>query len=260
MEMLKEQLWRLGYTDEEISVYATALSLGSVNALSVSRTTGIPRTTVYLLFESLVAKGLFMHRTAGEGEEKDRRAYDLCPPEYILRQAEARRHELQEVVTTVRHELPQLRALYDAGQGKPVMRYYETDVEILPVFRRLAQSGSLLLISLHEPHDGSAVHRVVGDVRHEMTDALCSGREIVLDVQGNYPYVAQTSSGRHEIRFLPRESHAPTVSIVSDTSVCHIVPRPSGGISLLHIDSPPLALSETIRFGYLWERARPHTG
>ena len=58
MEFLKNNLLQLGLTEEESIIYIDSIETQATTVLEYAQNTGIPRTTVYLLVESLIKKGL----------------------------------------------------------------------------------------------------------------------------------------------------------------------------------------------------------
>ena len=68
MHDLKKILLSVNLTEEEITVYFAALQPDNATILKISQHTNIPRTTVYVVIESLISKG-FMHEVT-EGKKK----------------------------------------------------------------------------------------------------------------------------------------------------------------------------------------------
>ena len=66
MDTLHNNLITLGLSDEEIQVYLAALEHGSISVLEIAKATNIPRTTVYLLIDSLVKHGLLKLMVKGK--------------------------------------------------------------------------------------------------------------------------------------------------------------------------------------------------
>lgn len=64
--MINEILKQLGFNEKEVSVYLTILEHGKITPASVSRLTGINRTTVYSIAKDLVEKGVIVEDLGGK--------------------------------------------------------------------------------------------------------------------------------------------------------------------------------------------------
>ncbi|HYF29135.1 MAG TPA: helix-turn-helix domain-containing protein [Candidatus Paceibacterota bacterium] len=103
----------LGLGANEAAVYIAMLSLGPATVLSISRASGVKRTTIYNVLESLKQKGLV--RTDVRGFKQ---LYAAEHPKKLESMLEQRRGALLDL-------LPELEAQFDLKRGESFIKYYE---------------------------------------------------------------------------------------------------------------------------------------
>jgi sugar-specific transcriptional regulator TrmB len=103
----------LGLSENESRVYMTSLSLGPASVLSIARATGIRRTTVYPVIDSLKNKGLM--RTNVEGLKKH---FSAEHPDKLQGMLELKKHSLTDC-------MPELLSLYNLQGDESTIRFYE---------------------------------------------------------------------------------------------------------------------------------------
>ena len=117
-EKLLTFLTTIGLTNDEASVYLSALSMGQTTILKLSRATNIKRTTIYGIVDSLKLKGLMRIELKGL-----KQLYVAENPEKLEISLKAKQRELKQ-------ELPELLALYNLKGGESVIKYY-TGFEVM---------------------------------------------------------------------------------------------------------------------------------
>jgi len=110
---LLETLVTYGLSDKEALVYLTSLEIGSSTVLKIARFCGIKRSTVYLIIDSLVKKGLMSIEI--KGFKKSYKAENPDHLEYVLNEKK------QELLKN----LPFFHEIYDKEKGDSFIRYYE---------------------------------------------------------------------------------------------------------------------------------------
>jgi HTH-type transcriptional regulator, sugar sensing transcriptional regulator len=123
--VLQTILTGLGLTENESAVYLAALSLGPTTVLKLARTTGIKRTTVYSVVDSLKQQGLMVLEIQGF-----KQYYAAEHPDKLDRIVDERRAKLK-------HALPELAALYNVRGGESFIKYYEGLEAIKSVYESL---------------------------------------------------------------------------------------------------------------------------
>lgn len=102
-----------GLTEKEAAVYFAALTLGPATVLRIARSSGLKRTTVYSVVESLRQKGLMAEEIRGF-----RKVYTAEPPERLSDLIEARK-------TSFSLLLPEFAALYKFPASEGTIKFFE---------------------------------------------------------------------------------------------------------------------------------------
>lgn len=111
-EKLLKLLEDIGLNTNEANVYLSSLSLGPTTVLKISKSSGIKRSTVYDVIDSLKEKGLM--RVELNGFKK---IYNCENPERLEAILETRKREFSA-------KLPELMSLYKLEGGESSIKYY----------------------------------------------------------------------------------------------------------------------------------------
>lgn len=118
--MLEKLLEKLGLSEKESKVYLAALELGQESVQNIAKKAEVNRPTAYFILERLMELGLVSTLEHGKKTlfvaENPKELESLLEDEH--RQIESRKNELKE-------SMNQLLAIYNAKEGKPVVRYFE---------------------------------------------------------------------------------------------------------------------------------------
>lgn len=246
MELLKEQLVAVGLTPDEIVIYLSILDAGSDSILHLSQNTGIPRTTVYLLIESLVEKKIVSEVVDGK-----KKRYTVASPQEIVVYAQNKKKKLVESIDILQKELPQLQALYNLNAGKPRVRYYTGKREVKRVFDEALTSEEIFL------HCMSLEGReIMGDILDEYIEQLAKklvfSKQIISDSKENQGFKKQYETARNQIMCLENKYMTSADYILFGTNVAYMTYTDSTPHCVL-IDDPHIAHFEKVRFNLLWE-------
>ncbi len=114
------QLKNIGLSDKEARVYLAMLELGPSSVMDIASKAGVNRPTAYVEIDSLKKKGLASTQPKGS-----KRLFAPESPEqlefYLIRENQkmaSRQVLLNEV-------LPELRTMFNLGEKKPVVRFFE---------------------------------------------------------------------------------------------------------------------------------------
>lgn len=111
--MIQKELQNAGLDERESKVYLACLELGEAGATDISRKTGIKRTTVYLLIESLQEKGL-----VGSVKKGNRTLYVSEDPRKIVEKMDQKKNAIERV-------MPELLSMANVLDKKPKIKYFE---------------------------------------------------------------------------------------------------------------------------------------
>lgn len=118
---INEVLLNFGFTDKEISVYLSLLELEIATASQVADASGINRSTVYVVIESLQKRGLI----STQKEEESITKYTAAPPERLLQLAEEETKKYKNIVGQIHSILPEIKSKYPGNKMRPRVRFYE---------------------------------------------------------------------------------------------------------------------------------------
>jgi len=117
---LINELQKIGLSDKEAKVYLTMLELGQVSVQEISKKSGVNRATTYVILDSLMQKGLC------STYHKDKKEFYMAEsPERIISVLELHKNEIDEQQKQIIELMPQLKAIYNKQESKPVVRFFE---------------------------------------------------------------------------------------------------------------------------------------
>ncbi len=118
--MFEKFLQDLGLSEKEAKVYVSLLQVerGSINELAEK--TGINRTTVYPVLETLSKKGL-----VSEAHEGKKITYQAEPPERLETYVERQKVLLNEKASRLKEMIPQMKSIQREQGERPVVKFYE---------------------------------------------------------------------------------------------------------------------------------------
>jgi len=118
--MIEKFLKNIGLNEKEIAVYLELLKVESDSALSLSKKTGILRTSTYPIIESLEEKGLVSRVKKGKKIN-----FQAEAPERIGAYIESQRIKLEEQIRLADDFIPQLKSISRQTGEKPIVKIYE---------------------------------------------------------------------------------------------------------------------------------------
>lgn len=240
--ILLKTLESLGLSETEASVYLAALSLGPSSILSLSRTSGIKRTTVYSVVGALRQKGLMTREIRGW-----KTLFAPERPERLTGIVEEKKANLAKA-------LPDLSSLYNLRGGDGAIRFYDGLQAVKSVYESLLED-----IRSHEDY------LIVSDLKQWLSlDAEFfqdfTERRAKLPI--NIRMLAQPSDAarthkKHEraynetIRFLPEGTELTTnLVIIPRRVVIHQLVSP---IFAMVVENPNMVRLHREQFEIIWK-------
>ncbi len=126
-EKLQKVLEQMGLSEHEAAIYLSALSLGPSPILSLARSSGVKRTTVYSVLNSLQKKGLMFREVRGW-----KTLFAAERPEKLEAIIESKKNDLARA-------LPDLSALYNLRGEEGTIRFYDGLEAVKSVYESLIQ-------------------------------------------------------------------------------------------------------------------------
>lgn len=247
MDTLKHNLNTLGLSEEEISVYISALSSGSITVLELARITKIPRTTVYLLIDSLTEKGL-LHLTA----DCKKKFYVPASPSELIIMATKKREQLEKSIASLDRELPQLQALYNVSHQKPKIRYYEGVEEVKKIYE-----DSLSAEKIYFQHMSEKGRGLMGEYGEKywarLMQKMIHTKQIIAENDKNRAYIQNEPTQRNQIICIPAKYSTTIDYIIYADTVAFITYKESIPVGVV-ISDPEIVHFEKVRFMMVWEK------
>lgn len=111
--MLQNTLEKLGLEPKEAKLYLALLELGEAHIVDISRKSGLKRTTVYNILDSLKLRGLVSQTKKGKKEI------------YIAEDPRSIGEDIKEKEALFEKSLPELLSIANFMEKKPSIRYFE---------------------------------------------------------------------------------------------------------------------------------------
>lgn len=133
------RLANFGLSEKEALAYIALLGFGTATAREVSRSSGLNRSTAYVLLEALAKKGL-----ASTTQEEKNRYYTASPPERLIQALEDEAKQATEKLGDARNILPELKSIYVGVGPKPKVTFYEGERGIESVYEDTLSSSETI--------------------------------------------------------------------------------------------------------------------
>lgn len=138
---MEEELKAYGLSEKEIKIYVSCLKTGSITANRISELTGIRRSTVYEVIESLKKKGLII------SFKKEKKYYfEASKPKVLI-------DSLSEKEKLIRRILPELNKISKSLTEKPTISLYEGKVGIRNAVNEMLNSKEILIYGASKEGD-----------------------------------------------------------------------------------------------------------
>lgn len=115
-----KQLEEFGLSGKEALTYLALLELEISTVSELANTTGVNRTSTYVVLESLKKKGL-----VSTSEDKAVQSYIAISPDMLLFEAQNRALQAQEIKDKISSMVPELKALHKDTKTKPKVKVFE---------------------------------------------------------------------------------------------------------------------------------------
>ncbi|QQS44682.1 hypothetical protein IPM65_03750 [Candidatus Roizmanbacteria bacterium] len=245
MDNLKQNLINLGLSEEEITIYLSTLEHGSATPLELARNTGIPRTTVYLLIDSLVDKKLL-----SLSSDMKKKQYIPTSPEGLIHLAQIKKEQMQETLHSLRTELPQLHALYRLYHTQPKIAYYQGTDEIIKLFKEAVKHEKIYLYVLSQEF-ASFFGTPMNTFRDEVRKGMLYTKEILSETVENLQYQKDKSSIRNQVILLPKSDVINIDSLLFGDKVIFLTYK-NGQPHATVINDKDIQSFEAIKFNVIW--------
>ncbi len=134
--MVAEKLKEFGLSEKEVKIYLALLKLGACIVRDIAKESGIKRSTVYVILESLLKRGL-----VSIIERRGAKLYNPAPPEELIRHLEATVKKYTAFVDAARTLLPEMQSLKQRekeqkeNDSKPRIKLFEGQEGVRTVYK-----------------------------------------------------------------------------------------------------------------------------
>ncbi len=242
---LNRALVAFGFDDKEALLYLAGIELGEATVLELSRLTKLPRTTLYLMLESLCRRGYFRLKNL-----QGRKKFVANPPDLFVKHLADRQEKFREI-------LPMFEALKANDPGSVGVTIYEGTEGFKQFWQQIFRSGvkeyCLLTTGVHmldyvkEPYL----------MKHIIDERLRRGirsRQLVVETAESKKFVRRDSSELRESRFLPPNAQIPATMLLFGNDVAFITTRKENSVIL--VTSGDVSVTLRTMFELLWSGAR----
>ena len=200
MDHLISELVSLGLSEKEAGAYLALLELSPATIQDAAARAGANRTTMYLLVDALVRRGMVSMTTHGK-----KQLFVAEPPERLLTILRLQRRELEEKERELMSAIPLLNAVHNARSEKPKVRYYE------------GADGVRTVRALLSEETGECVQIVPVDRSASVTELVSGRTDHFAELEaGRIPFRALVVMERPDPDLVPRVPNA-RMRVVSST-------------------------------------------
>jgi sugar-specific transcriptional regulator TrmB len=118
--MFEKYLQEIGLSEKEAQVYLALLQVDNESIQDLAKRSGINRTTVYPVLETLENKGLVSEVQVGKKVH-----YEAAPPERLETFVERQKVVLQERSERLKDVIPQIKSVQREEGERPVIKFFE---------------------------------------------------------------------------------------------------------------------------------------
>lgn len=248
---LRQDVYRkLGLGKNEAKVYLALLQMGETTMAELVKRLELPRSTCYLLIESLGKKGLITQTKRGK-----RTYLAAASPEKLRSLVIEKEQETKEQRQFVESILPQLISL-SHDKDRPKIQYFTGKEGVKAIFEDLLTSGEVkdyYIGSLEKVVD-IVGERYMKNWMHRRVEAGIFSYGVRIKTE-ELPARAYRSSRKmmREIRFAPKDFESPQYIAIYGDNVAMISSK-GEGFGLI-IKSNDLAKTQKSLFDVLWKES-----
>ncbi len=248
--MLKNLLSGLNFSEKESLVYLALLEVGSGKAQEIAKKTGLNRTTVYDIFETLMQKGLVSKFKKGSAT-----LFNALEPKHLLtyldREKEEQSKKIEKQKQKVSELLPQLISLQNIFTDKPKVQFFEGEKGMREAYEDTLTADGILLgySNLETIHEG--LPNFFPEYYKRRVEKKIFGRGILPRNKISLERTTHNQEEMRDVRFLPDEdmTFSPEINIYNNKI---LITSWKEKMAIL-IESKELADLQRLTFNLLWE-------
>lgn len=133
--MFEKYLQEIGLSEKEAVIYLALLQVDATSVIDIANKTRINRSTVYVVLEGLMKKGLVSETQIGKKVH-----YQAEPPERLETFVERQKTILEEHQKRLKDIIPQIKSVQRETGERPLIKYFEGKEGIVSSMEELYES------------------------------------------------------------------------------------------------------------------------
>lgn len=247
---MKELFKRLELNDKETQTFLKMLELGAQPVSVIARHVGIPRSTMYLVLESLKKAQLI-----DEFERKGIRYAKAVLVKELPGVLRAKERQIEQTLKILEEALPALEALENKLSITPHVKFFEGKEAVMKMYE------SVLTEKMFDTFFNPAlVKHVMPEYHFKIPETIrekkLKVRELLVPGPEAEEYEQRFASNHHQIRLFP-----PSAIFESDTIICpekiYMISYGEKDLSAIEIYNQSLAKTQRVIFEELWNKIEP---
>jgi sugar-specific transcriptional regulator TrmB len=232
-------------------VYQASLELGEATIQQIAQKANIPRSTTYLIIDELIIQGLMATTKQGL------KTYAVAEtPQKLLSLVESKQRDLEKSKIVIQDLLPELEAVHNNQQDKPMVRFYRGFEGIKSILEQSLESNKMYVIcSGGQQVMDTKLEQYMYNVYLPETDKRSiKTREIIAQDEDSERYLKLYKSSNHDIRLSQRPPSPDHLDkLIFDNKVAILAYDDLMGTV---IEQQSIANFEKLLFEDLWSEAR----
>ncbi|MFN7160439.1 MAG: TrmB family transcriptional regulator [Candidatus Gracilibacteria bacterium] len=239
-------LKQTGLSEKEAKIYLALLQAGKATAYTVAKHSGLKKSTVYVILDLLVEKGLVRKEPKGKILK-----YSALSPELLS-------ERMQEKANLIKEALPEFQALYNNNSHQVKAQYYEGINGIREMFQQLmkvSKGKEYHAFYAHIDHTPSELFKLFEEVNRQHEQLGISRKILTVDdpkVSATFYKKGPRAIKNVLVKMLPKDKYDSSISIeIYDRFTQILSHRYLQGIV---IENPDIAYVMRQIFELVWEK------
>lgn len=241
--MLKT-LQKLGLTDKEAKVYLANLELGPAKIPDIAEKSDIKRTTVYVVVESLMQKGLISFFQSKKTKK------------FVVEDPSKLNYFLREKQESLRRIMPQLEALTKSKkENRPEIRFYKGKQGCLNVIQQSLEKPHSEVLFIGSVADIYKITTKKYDYEHYFPIRVKKKiklKSLYFKDKDSLELQINSKKNLREVKFLPKNYYFPSSMLIFQDKIA-LISSEKELVSIV-IQSADLAEMEKQKFNLLWDK------
>lgn len=248
--MIQTLLEQLNFSRKESLVYLALLEIGPAKAHAIARKTGLNRTTVYDVVETLLNKGL-----ASKYKKGGSTFFNALDPkqllQYLDREKEEKAKMIEKQKKKVEELLPQLISLQNIYSAKPKVQFFEGEKGMREAYEDTLNSKEIILAYANVQTMHEALPNFFPEYYKRRAQKKIFIRGIFPRNKLSIKRAKHNQEEMRDVRYLPQDSmtFSPEVNIYNNKI---LVASWKEKMAII-IESKELADLMKLVYGLLWE-------